>query len=109
MAEYEVRTFAYDEDGPGIYPIMVVRFVYEGEVAMKKGGYYGGEYYLYINLTGGIRHATNDMFAFSNQLTASDDDNLLDLLIKIEKGELELSDINDGEVLTPQDIQKLLT
>lgn len=103
---YDVKTISYDEDGPGWYDIMMVKFTGSGNDALEDAGY-GGEHIIYMSIKGGVRHATSDFRELSSTLTAVDDNHLSDLLAVVEyEGGWEM--IDGGMAYTPENIDALL-
>lgn len=105
---YEVKTFAYNEDvGPGLYRIMVVRFNGNGNEVLEQAGW-RGNYCMFMEVSGGARYATNDEYEFSNELTAYDDDSLLNFLRKLKSSDSVWNRVEDGREYTPSDIKKIV-
>lgn len=79
-SEYSTKTIQYDEDGPGLYDIMMVRFDPKRNEPLDDAGYRNGTYVMYVLLGGGVRHASTDLHTFERQVAAADDETLRVLL-----------------------------
>jgi len=105
MEQYRVKTVQYNEDGPGQYTVMMVRFDPRGNPAMSDAGYRNGVYVMYLVLGGGVRHATTDQYGLASQVASRDDDTFLKLLNAAQQ-ESGWQKLTDGEQYRPADVRR---
>jgi len=101
-ARYSTKTIQYDEDGPGLYTILVTRLELPEGHAMTKKGYRSG-HFLYTVINSEPHRTYHNFLQVSERLTAADDPHLFDLLKGIENG--WWMSVEDSERFTPEKIE----
>lgn len=94
MSKVNAALFAYREDGPGGYTIMVVEVV-KNDIG-ERAGY--RNHNLYMNMDGHIQYADYDARRFTRKFTKPEDDTLLEFLLALKRGEFTFDDL-DGRII----------
>lgn len=105
MTEYETKTFAYSEDGPGRYVIMATKLPADTNRQLESVGL-SGEMVLFSRPVDGSGPPTNDVYKFTRRFVAEDDSSLNLLLRHIQKGNWEK--LGDGMVYSPPMIEGMV-
>jgi len=105
---YEVKVFDYNENGPGRYPILVIRVETEGHGVLGGCGYGDGATYLFARLRGSAQALTADAREFTRRFCAHDDNLLRQLLVSLQRGTVPFDVLTDDGVMTPRRIESVL-
>jgi hypothetical protein len=105
---YEVKVFDYNEDGPGRYPILVVRVEPEGHEILDRCGYRSKVSYLFALVEGGRKGLTGDPREFTRRFCARDDDGLYRLLAGLQRYNIPFDVVPDDGEVTPEGIETVL-
>jgi len=106
-AKYESVSFVYKEGSCGAYTIMVTKVQPKDNKAFGRLNFpvktFLFQYWNGLEFVGGP-----DLHRVQGHFTADDDQHLKNLFRAIESGEVDLSEIQDGEVLEPIDIRQMV-
>jgi len=107
-AKYESVSFVYKEGSCGAYTIMVTKVQPKDNKAFGRLNF-PDESFLYqywngVGFVGGPK-----LHSVQSKFTADDDQHLKNLFHAIDTGQIDLSEIQDGEILRPIDIRQMLS